>query len=117
MSVHNLRIAQQEETGMTNKGQHTVHGWILVLGILISIIVSGAFYLSLNRQAAADIARMHTIFTERTENVLSNTFHKTDVLAVVVKLRKGNIDEAVFHDIAKSVYKEGSGIRGIQYMP
>ena len=93
------------------------HRWVLVVGVIIPFVVAGLYYFSLNQHSAADINRLMTIFTVRTENVLDSTFHKTDVLATVVKAQNGNINEDIFNNVVKSVYKQNSGIRGIQYMP
>ena len=93
------------------------HLWILVIGIAISIIASALYWRTLQQDSAANIERMRTIYAVRTENVLNSIFHKTDVLAAVVKIENGNITEQIFQDTAKLVYQENSGIRGIQYMP
>ena len=90
---------------------------ILILCLLVSVTVSAEYYHMLHKQAVAEEERVRTIYTERTENLVNSIFHKTDVLAAVVKLENGDITEDTFDDIAEIVYKQDSGIRGIQYMP
>ncbi len=91
--------------------------WVLITGILLSSVIS-LFYLNLLQcREKANIARIRTIYADRTENVINSIFHKTDVLAAAVKLENGNISEETFDDVAEIVYQKNSGIRGIQYMP
>lgn len=91
--------------------------WILVLGSIISTIVSFFYYLELSESSLKDTKNISAIYSERAEYILHSVFHKTDVLAAVVKLQNGQISEDTFQDIAKLVYEENRGIRGIQYMP
>jgi len=91
--------------------------WLLYAGILASVLVSFLCYGFLQRQEKTNVARIQTIYAERTENLINSVFHKTDVLAAAVKLENGNITEDTFNTIAGLVYQEDSGIRGIQYMP
>ena len=48
---------------------------------------------------------------------MNRMFHKTDILAAVVKLNNGDITEETFQTVSHIVYEKNSGIRGIQYMP
>ena len=91
--------------------------WLLLSGIVISVLASGIYYQSLVEHSENDIRNVSVLYTAKTENVINMIFHKTDVLAAVVKLQDGIIDEAFFEQIAQTVYTENSGIRGIQYMP
>ena len=91
--------------------------WVFGIFLCLSFIVSFLYYRSLKQQTHENIARIQTIYADRTGNLVNSIFHKTDVLAAVVKLQNGNITEKTFNDIAKLVYQEKSGIRGIQYMP
>ena len=91
--------------------------WVFGLFLCMSFIVSFLYYRSLKQQTHENIARIQTIYADRTGNLVNNIFHKTDTLAAVVKLQNGNITEKTFNDIAQLVYQEKSGIRGIQYMP
>jgi signal transduction histidine kinase/BarA-like signal transduction histidine kinase len=91
--------------------------WILALCLAASLTVAGLYYRTVCRQSLKNIERIRTIYTERTENLINSVFHKTDVLAAVVKLENGDISKKTFEDIAKIVYTKNSGIRGIQYMP
>ena len=91
--------------------------WVFGVFLCMSFIVSFLYYRSLKQQTHENIARIQTIYADRTGNLVNSIFHKTDVLAAVVKLQNGNITEKTFNDIAKLVYQEKSGIRGIQYMP
>ena len=90
---------------------------ILAFCLLVSIGISAVYYTAMQRQSLKDIERIRTLYAERTENFINSVFHKTDVLAAVVKLENGNITESTFDEIARIVYTENSGIRGIQYMP
>jgi sensor domain CHASE-containing protein len=89
----------------------------LICGILFSAAVALFYYQSLDSRSKKNIENIRTIYTERTENLINNMFHKTDVLAAVVKLENGDITEDIFDKAAALVYQENSGIRGIQYMP
>ena len=91
--------------------------WLLFAGLFLSLAAAGLYYRSLEEQSARDIKNISTIYSARTESLINTIFHKTDVLAAVVKLRNGKMDDYVFDSIAKLVYQEDSGIRGIQYMP
>lgn len=91
--------------------------WILVLGVAASILFSAWYYQGLRVRSQKDIERVCALYAERTENLVNAFFHKTDILAAVVKLENGDITEDVFEDTAKLVYQRNSGIRGIQYMP
>jgi sensor domain CHASE-containing protein len=91
--------------------------WILIVGLLLSLGVAIFYFATLQQRAAQDIERVTSLYTERTENLINNIFHKTDVLAAVVKLQNGDISEDTFNSVAQLVYKPNSGIRGIQYMP
>ena len=89
----------------------------LICGIVFSAFVALFYYQSQDSRSKKNIENIRTIYTERTENLVNNMFHKTDVLAAVVKLENGNITEDIFDKTAALVYQENSGIRGIQYMP
>ena len=91
--------------------------WVLVFCLTVSTLVSWAYFDSLKRQSVRNIEKVSAVYAERTENLINLIFHKTDVLAAVVKLENGNITENTFNDIAGIVYEKDSGIRGIQYMP
>lgn len=90
---------------------------IFLICMVISFIVAMLFYNLLQSSTLSDTKKMSSIYSQRTESVINSIFHKTDVLAAVVKLKNGDIDEATFKSIAKIVYKKNAGIRGIQYMP
>lgn len=90
---------------------------ILGICLLLSAAVSLWYYHILQQQAKLDIERLTTIYATRTESVINTVFHKTDILAAVVKLNNGQLTEPAFNTIAQLVYKKNSGIRGIQYMP
>ena len=100
-----------------NERWHRGNLWLLIVGILLSLLVSGAYYRELKKSSQKDIQNISTIYASRTENVINRIFHKTDVLAAVVKLENGQITKEIFDDIAQLVYEKDSGIRGIQYMP
>lgn len=87
------------------------------LGTALSAAVGFHLYTVIEKTDQTNAERISTIYTERTESLINSIFHKTDVLAAVVKLDQGNIDEATFNAVAKIVYEPDSGIRGIQYMP
>lgn len=91
--------------------------WPLFLGIVVSVIISFFYYMELKESSVKDTKNISTIYAARTETILNSIFHKTDVLAAVVKLQNGQISESTFEDIAKLVYEDNHGIRGIQYMP
>jgi len=91
--------------------------WVLIIGISLSALLALLFYNTARHQEETNIERIQAIYSERTENVINSVFHKTDVLAAAVKLENGDITEDTFNTIAKLVYQENSGIRGIQYMP
>ncbi|HUM82730.1 MAG TPA: ATP-binding protein [Lachnospiraceae bacterium] len=93
------------------------HLWILFVGFVISAAVAGIFYIFLQQESQENMDRIKSSYTERTENFINAVFHKTDVLAAVVKLENGDISEATFNEVAAIVYQKDSGIRGIQYMP
>ncbi len=100
------------------KRSHPLRGlWILAAGLALSLAAAFGAYRVFLAQENRDIDRVCTIYTERTENLINSIFHKTDVLAAVVKLQNGVISESTFNAVAKLVYQENSGIRGIQYMP
>ena len=91
--------------------------WIIIIGLLLSL-AAALFYLhAQQREEQAAIKQIQTIYAERTENLINSIFHKTDVLAAVVKLENGDISEDTFEDVAQIVYQKNAGIRGIQYMP
>ena len=93
------------------------HLWILFVGFVISAAVAGIFYIFLQQESQENMDRIKSSYTERTENFINAVFHKTDVLAAVVKLENGDISESTFNEVAAIVYQKDSGIRGIQYMP
>ena len=108
----------ERRTAMTrNDGWRKRNVWLLIICIIISLVAAGAYFRTLQQQSLETIERTRTIYTERTENIVNAVFHKTDVLATAVKLKNGAITEADFQNVAKIVYQENSGIRGIQYMP
>ena len=91
--------------------------YVLMLGLCLSLVVAGVFYGNLQQLSLDNINRIRTIYAERTESYVNSVFHKTDVLAAVVKLQDGDITEDVFNEVAQIVYTKDSGIRGVQYMP
>ena len=91
--------------------------WVLVICLTVSTLISWANYNELRHQSVRNIEKVSAVYAERTENLINLIFHKTDVLAAVVKLENGNITEKTFNAIAQIVYEKDSGIRGIQYMP
>lgn len=93
------------------------HAWLLLSGLIVAVLASGIYYHTLKQDSLEDIERIETIYADRTEHVINLVFHKTDVLAAVVRLENGNITEETFQDVAKIVYAPDQGIRGIQYMP
>jgi len=97
--------------------KNSVKVWILTAGIFFSALLAILYFKSLQRQEKKDIERIRTIYTERTENLINSVFHKTDVLAAVVKLENGAVSEETFNAVAHLVYQKNSGIRGIQSMP
>ena len=102
----------------TNKKRFTViYRLCLAAGILSATLAGFHLYIVIEKQQVKDVQQVSTIYSERTENVINSIFHKTDVLAAVVKMNNGDIKEDTFNTVAKLVYEENSGIRGIQYMP
>lgn len=91
--------------------------WILAICLAISLIVAIAVYFALQERSARDIERVSELYSERTGNVINSVFRKTDVLATVIKLKNGDLDEATFDEVARIMYEPNSGIRGIQSMP
>ena len=65
------------------------------------------------RQEALHVAE---VYAARMETLLSELFHKTDVLESVAISSKGEVPEHTFLDLAKSL-RSGAGIRAIQYLP
>jgi signal transduction histidine kinase/CheY-like chemotaxis protein len=102
---------------MKKKNRRWNSFWILAFGFLASALLTGLFYSYLHAQSVKNIERIRTTYAERTENLVNSIFHKTDVLAAIVKMQNGNITKEVFDEAAAIVYSENSGIRGIQYMP
>lgn len=105
-------MIRRREESTRNRGW-----WILILCIAISLGAAFFTYQALQQQTAHDIKRTSELYSERTGNALNSIFRKTDVLAAVVELHNGAIDEDTFNQIAQIVYQPNSGIRGIQYMP
>ena len=99
------------------RGLQRHHLWVLFLCLAVTLAGTALYYEAICRDTAQRIERMETLYADRTENLVNSIFHKTDVLAAVVKLNHGNISEDTFEEIAKIVYTPNSGIRGIQYMP
>jgi signal transduction histidine kinase/CheY-like chemotaxis protein len=91
--------------------------WVLLICLLLSAAASVFYYCEMQRQAVGNIEHIRTIYADRTRNVINAVFHKTDVLAAVVKLENGHISYRTFNEIAKLVYEKDHGIRGIQFMP
>lgn len=91
--------------------------WLLVLCLLISACLAGWYYEALKQQTINQIETTSSVYAARTESSINAIFRKTDVLATVVHMKNGNIDEETFNQVASIVYEEGKGIRGIQYMP
>jgi signal transduction histidine kinase len=91
--------------------------WLLCLLLLLTMIGTGLFYRSMQRQSDLELQRIRVYYADRTGSFINSVFHKTDTLAAVVKLQNGNISKEVFDEIASLVYTRNSGIRGIQYMP
>ena len=69
--------------------------WLLFIGLFLSFAAAGLYYKSLEDQSARDIKNMSTIYSARTESLINTIFHKTDVLAAVVKLRNGKMDDYI----------------------
>ena len=90
---------------------------ILLLCLGLSIISSAIYYHTLQNQSAKTVEDISLIYTTRAENTINTIFHKTDILAAVVKIQNGQINDETFKNIAQLVYTPNSGIRGIQYMP
>jgi len=102
----------------TEKKKSTViYRLCLAAGVLSATLTGIHLYIVIEKQQVKDVQQVSTIYSERTENVINSIFHKTDVLAAVVKMNNGDITEDIFNTVAKLVYDENSGIRGIQYMP
>ncbi len=99
------------------KHWHKKSLWPLFLSIVISAVIASLYYAELNESSVKDTKNISTIYAARTENIVNSIFRKTDVLAAVVKLQNGQLTEDTFNDIAKLVYEDNHGIRGIQYMP
>jgi len=93
------------------------HLGVLLLGLFLSGLAAGGYYYSLHQQSVERIQHLSNYYAERTGNFINAVFHKTDVLAAVVKLQHGDISEKTFKEVAPLVYTRDSGIRGIQYMP
>ena len=91
--------------------------WLLMIGIGLSLLTSGIYYQELKEYSAKSIESISTVYAARTENRVNEIFHKTDVLAAMVKMQQGNITQDTFDTIAGLVYEKDSGIRGVQYMP
>lgn len=98
-------------------GLHRHHLWVLCLCLAATLTCTAIYYRAIRRDTSQRIERIQTLYADRTENLVNSIFHKTDVLAAVVKLNHGDISEETFDDIARIVYTPDSGIRGIQYMP
>ena len=90
---------------------------ILAVCLLLSFAVAAVFYNTLRLKTKERVERTNEYFTTRTENAINSIFHKTDVLAAIVRVRNGNLTKEVFDEVAKTVYEKNSGIRGIQAMP
>lgn len=100
-----------------NKKGHRSRILILLIGCIFSVAIGFHLYAVLSKRQQEDIEKVSTIYAERTESLINSIFHKTDVLATVVKLQNGDISEETFNTVAHLVYEENAGIRGIQYMP
>ena len=81
------------------------------------MFVSFLYYMELKESSVKDTNNMSAVYAAKTENILNSIFHKTDILAAVVKLQNGQLSENTFNDIARLVYEDDHGIRGIQSMP
>ena len=90
---------------------------LLFTGIFISALIGILCLWFLNSQDKSNIQRIEALYAERSENLMNRMFHKTDILAAVVKLNNGDITEETFQTVSHIVYEKNSGIRGIQYMP
>jgi len=93
------------------------HLWVLVVCLAVTTAATAVYFYSLKQDSYEEIKSTSAIYTERTESVINAVFHRTDVLAAVIKLENGNLSKSTFNNIAKTVYKKNSGIRGIQSMP
>lgn len=89
----------------------------IVIGTCISALAGFHLDRVLVRQQLADEEKISTIYSERTESLINSVFHKTDVIAAAIKLKNGDISDEEFDTLAKLVYQENAGIRGIQLMP
>jgi signal transduction histidine kinase len=87
----------------------------LCLGLSVCVTALVAF--ALHAQAQRGAKRVLAASAARTESCVNAFFHKTDILATAVELEKGNISPETFLAIARDLYTENSGIRGIQTMP
>jgi signal transduction histidine kinase len=103
--------------GKTSPIARAPHSWVLIICLVASLLIAGAYYYAERQQITAQIEGVSQTYAERTTNHINSIFHKTDTLAAVVKLHNGDIDEETFNSIARIVYEEDQGIRGIQYMP
>ena len=90
---------------------------VLLIGIIISLTVAAVCYYELNESSAKEIKNVSATYAARTESNINAIFHKTDVLSAVVKLQDGKVSLDTFNEVAKLIYDENRGIRGIQYMP
>ena len=90
---------------------------VLLIGIIISLSVAAVCYRELNESSAKEVKSVSETYAARTESNINVIFHKTDVLAAVVKLQNGKVSLDTFNEVAKLIYDENRGIRGIQYMP
>ncbi|MCH3960402.1 MAG: hypothetical protein LKE51_14135 [Selenomonas sp.] len=90
---------------------------VLLIGIIISLSVAAVCYYELNESSAKEVKSVSETYAARTESNINVIFHKTDVLAAVVKLQDGQVSLDTFNEVAKLIYDENRGIRGIQYMP
>ncbi len=96
---------------------HKRNCWILFVCLFVSVAASAFYYRDLQEHSRGDIRNTSVIYTARTESIINTIFHKTDILATVIKLRNGQLDDAAFDTVARTMYRENSGIRGIQSMP
>jgi sensor domain CHASE-containing protein len=91
-------------------------GHVFVIGLAVTILlVAYSAYLS-TEALKRDAEHIAEVYSARTEGLLSDLFHKTDILEAIVLSNGGKISEAGFNNVAKSLF-DGSGIRAIQYLP
>jgi signal transduction histidine kinase/CheY-like chemotaxis protein len=90
---------------------------VLIIGAVFSAAAGVHLYCVLEHQLEENVKSVSTIYAERTESTINSIFHKTDVLAAVIKMKNGEISEEEFNNAAALVYQEDAGIRGIQSMP